>query len=164
MSLRLLAIVALSAGVLAAFAGSPYSSRPVEDSTETRALMQQLATSVSREEDHVTALELAAWIRDRKPGLRVIDLRSQKEFDEFHLPGAQRIALEAIAATPFGQDETIVLLSEGGAHAAQAWVFLRALGHRQAYFLRGGVGEWIAQVQNPARPTPLTRYFGRRGC
>jgi 3-mercaptopyruvate sulfurtransferase SseA len=53
-----------------------------------------------------------------------------------------------------------VLYSEGGAHAAQAWVLLRAAGVRNVYFLRGGILEWLDLVMNPARPTELTRYFG----
>jgi hypothetical protein len=74
---------------------------------------------------------------------------------------------------PFRADETLVLYSEGGAHAAQAWVFLRALGYRKAFFLRGGLYEWIDQVMNPtladttitardafARAAVVSRYFG----
>jgi 3-mercaptopyruvate sulfurtransferase SseA len=43
-----------------------------------------------------------------------------------------------------------VLVSDGGAHAAQGWVFLRALGIAHVYFLRGGLGEWLDDVMNPA--------------
>jgi 3-mercaptopyruvate sulfurtransferase SseA len=44
----------------------------------------------------------------------------------------------AIAAAAFNPSDTIVLLSEGGAHAAQAWVFLQIRGYRNVFFLRGG--------------------------
>jgi rhodanese-related sulfurtransferase len=129
---------------------------------------------VAREEDHVTALELAVWIRDRKQRLRVIDLRSAAEYDAYHLPRAERIALEALAATRFRPDETIVLISDGGTHAAQAWVFLESLGQRQVYFLRGGLHEWLDEVMSPAiapnaspaetaafaKVAELSRYFG----
>jgi len=68
----------------------------------------------------------------------------------------------------------IVLYSEGGAHAAQAWVLLRALGYKNVYFLRGGLYEWIEQVMRPslataatpkdsvdfARNMEVSRYFG----
>jgi rhodanese-related sulfurtransferase len=136
--------------------------------------IDRLATAVAHEEDHVTALELATWIRARKPGLRVIDLRSAAEFDEYHLPRAEPIPLESLTKTRFHPDETIVLISVGGAHAAQAWVFLEALGHRQVYFLRGGLQEWLEDVMNPAlaadaspaeaqafaNVAELSRYFG----
>jgi rhodanese-related sulfurtransferase len=149
---RALGSVAILLGALAAFAGSPY--RETLD-------VQQLASEVTREEDHVTAIELATWIKDRKPGLRVLDLRSESEFDEYHVPGAENVTLDALLTTNrYASTDTLVLISDGGAHAAQGWVFLRALGYRHVYFLRGGLGEWLDEVMNPAKSTALTRYFG----
>lgn len=150
---RALAIVAATGGVLALLAGSPY---PLD--------VQRLATAVAREDDHVTAVELAAWLRGRKPGLRIIDLRTPAEFNDFHLPRAENVAIDALPSTPFRSDETIVLVSAAGGHAAQGWVFLQALGHRNVYFLRGGVQEWTEALKQPA----IGRYFGgarrRDGC
>ncbi|PYP67989.1 MAG: hypothetical protein DMD26_03150 [Gemmatimonadetes bacterium] len=164
---RWLAGAALALGVLAPLAGSPYSSRhAVID-------VASLARSVAREEDHVTALELAQWIKDRRPGLRVLDLRSPEEYTAYHVPRAEHLSLDSLATTTFRADETIVLYSEGGPHAAQAWVFLRALGYQRVFFLRGGLYEWLEQVMNPtlgdttpaaraafAHAAELSRYFG----
>jgi rhodanese-related sulfurtransferase len=164
---RLLALAALSLGAFAAFAGSPRSGNSAVDATK-------LAREVETEADHVTAVELARWIRDRKPGLRVIDIRDSVEFEEFHVPLAERMSIEKVVVTSFKPSETIVLYSGGGAHAAQAWVLLRARGERNVFFLRGGASEWIAEVLNPqipGKPTgtekqewdslaALSRYFG----
>ena len=98
----------------------------------------------------MSAVELARWIRARRPGLRVIDVRSAAEFRIFHLPGAEHIPLDALAEARFGPDETLVLYSETGIHGAQAWVFLRALGHRRVVFLRNGLHEWLDDVMSPA--------------
>lgn len=154
MTHRALAIAALLLGALAPFAGSPY--RAQRGAIDVR----QLAAQVAREEDHVTALELAAWIKDRKPGLRVIDLRTAAAFDEYHLPRAEWMPLDQLLSAHFAKDESVVLISDGGAHAAQGWVFLRALGHEHVYFLRGGIGEWLDDVMNPPKTTELSRYFG----
>lgn len=165
---RVLAGGAALGGALALFAGSPYRARQAVLDVE------KVAAAIAREEDHVTALELAAWIRDRKPGLRVIDLREAPAFDVYHLPRAERIPLESLASTPFRATDTVVLVSDGGAHAAQAWVLLQALGLRQVTFLRGGLDEWIDTVLNPSigadaspealaafrRVSELSRYFG----
>jgi len=165
---RVLAGGAALGGALALFAGSPYRARHATLDIE------RVAAAIAREEDHVTALELAAWIKDRKPGLRVVDLRDAAAFDVYHLPRAERIALESLASTPFRATDTVVLVSDGGAHAAQAWVLLQALGLRRVTFLRGGLNEWIDTVLNPtigadAAPGPLaafrrvselSRYFG----
>jgi rhodanese-related sulfurtransferase len=165
---RRLATAAAALALLAPFAGSPFAARHGAVDVDL------LAGTVAREEDHITALELAQWIRERRPGLRIVDVRDAADFDIYHVPGAERMAIDSIAAVPFRADETIVLYSEGGAHAAQAWVFLRALGYKRVFFLRGGLYEWLEQVMNPAlsadtsaaarlesgRVAALSRYFG----
>ena len=152
---RALAAAAALLGVLAAVAPPARSPVPVA----------ALAREIEREADHVTALELAAWIRDRKPGLRVLDVRADSEYAAYHIPTAQRLPLAAIDTLRPRAGETLVLYSEGGANAAQAWVLLRAAGHRQVYFLRGGVLDWLDDVMHP-RPgagreaAALSEYFG----
>jgi len=183
---RGLGVVAALLGFMAIFGGSPYSAQ------HARVDVDLLAKSVQREDDHVTAIELAGWIKNRRPQLRVVDVRSNDEYEAYHLPMAERVPIDSLSSVKFGRDETIVLYSDGGAHAAQAWVFLRALGHDKVYFLRGGVYEWLDQVMSPALATgasakdsvafadvaALSRYFGgevrspdappvrtrRRGC
>jgi rhodanese-related sulfurtransferase len=164
---RALAIGALALGGLAAFVGSPRASGGDVD-------VESLAREVETEADHVTAIELARWIRDRKPDLRVVDLRDSIDFAQYHLPLAERIPLNRLVSTPFTPAETIVLYSGGGAHAAQGWVFLRARGIKQVFFLRGGAAEWLDEVMNPLIPVAtasssraeldsiaaLSRYFG----
>jgi rhodanese-related sulfurtransferase len=162
---RTLAAAAVVLGAFAPFAGSPYPA------PQAGVDIRSLAAEVAKEEDHVTAIELAAWIQERKPGLRILDLRAPEAFDEYHLPHAEKLPLEELTAKRFAPEETLVLISDGGAHAAQAWVFLRALGNRHVYFLRGGLQEWLDDVMNPAiaadaspetkaRISALSRYFG----
>lgn len=148
---RALALIAAVAGALALVAGDPH---PVD--------VRRLATAVAHEDDHVTAGELAQWIRDRKPGLRVVDIRSPREFAGYHLPGAENIPLEKITDAPFQRSETIVLVSGGGAHAAQAWVLLEVRGFRNVFFMRGGLQEWTDTIKSDPK---VRRYFGlpRRG-
>lgn len=162
---RLAAVAALLA-VGALMAGSPFPRAADVDT---------LARMVEAEEDHVSALELAAWIRDRKPGLRVIDVRDADAFADYAIPLAENVPLEDLMRMPFRRDETVVLYSEGGAHAAQAWVLLRARGVRAVYQLKGGLYAWVDEVMNAAVPSnagpdtmrrfteevaPLARYFG----
>jgi rhodanese-related sulfurtransferase len=158
---RVLAGVALVLAVLAALTGTSRRSGVAIDANA-------LAAEIEHEDDHVTALELAQWIHDRKPGLRVLDVRSDSEFAAYHIPSAEQIPLTTLASLPPKRDETLVLYSEGGAHAAQGWVLLRANGHRHVYFLRGGLLDWMEDVMSPtlpadtsrARVAALSRYFG----
>ena len=162
-----LALAAVALAATAPFAGSPFTSaRGMID-------VDELARMVAREEDHVTALELAQWIRDHR-AVRILDLRPRAQCDSLHIPGAERVAIDSLTVLGLHTRDTVVLYSEAGAHAAQAWVFLRALGFRHAYFLRGGVYEWIDQVLSPTlavnatdverlaftRTAALSRYFG----
>ena len=69
-----------------------------------------------------------------------------------------------------------MLYSDGGTHAAQAWVLLRARGERNVYVLKDGMAAWEDEVLRPVPPPPgdsaaaaryrralaLTRYFGGR--
>jgi 3-mercaptopyruvate sulfurtransferase SseA len=164
---RLLAAAAAVLGALALVAGGAGASRRGIDVTA-------LAREVEAEADHVTARELAAWIRDGRPGLRIIDVRAPGEFAEYQIPTAENLSLTALTRGTFRPDETVVLYSEGGAHAAQGWFLLRARGVERVYFLREGLYEWLTQVMNPVLPqaataeqrvefdsaAALSRYFG----
>lgn len=134
---RALAVVAALAGVVALFAGSPYRPR----------------------RDPLGALELAQWIHDRKPGLRIVDPRPVPEFDTLHIPRAEQLPIE-----PPGPNDTIVLVSDDA----------RVFADRDVYLLRGGMAAWLDEVLNPTiapgapadavaafrRTSEISRYFG----
>jgi rhodanese-related sulfurtransferase len=164
---RALAAAAAVLGALAIVAGGADASRQGVD-------VAALAREVETEADHVTARELAAWIRDGRQGLRIIDLRSPAGYAEYPIPTAENLSLTALTRASIRPDETVVLYSEGGAHAAQGWFLLRARGVERVYFLREGLYEWLTQVINPVLPAgataeqraafdsaaELSRYFG----
>lgn len=159
---------ALVLGLAAPFAGSPYQA------AHGQLDIDQIARLIASGEDHVEPLQLAAWIRDRKPGLRVIDVRSAAEFADYAIPTAENIPVEQLAHTAFQPSETVVLYSEGGAHAGQAWVLLKAMGVANVVFIAGGLVDWYVDVMTPslaANASPaeaqafeetaeLSRYFG----
>jgi uncharacterized membrane protein YedE/YeeE len=110
----------------------------------------------------VSPVQLAEWIRDRKPGLRVIDLRTEEQFDEYHLPRAERFDRKALPS--FKPSETVVIVSGSE----------QVPGDRQGYILRGGLKGWLDDVMNPTitadaspadraafqRASVVSRYFG----
>lgn len=166
--MRALAYAAAVLGSGAALAGSPFAvNHGVID-------VQLLSRAIADERDHVTAVELAGWIKERHTDLRVVDVRTAAEFNAYHVPTAERIPIDSIGMSTLRPTDLIVLYSEGGAHAAQAWVLLRALGYKNVYFLRGGLYEWIEQIMSPSLATDATakdsvdfaknmtvsRYFG----
>ena len=124
---RTLATIAATAAILALFARDPGV-----------ASLDRLAKTIAKEEDHVTRDELDQWVKQKK-SLRLIDVRTKEEFAKNHAANAESIPMDQIANAPFNGADTIVLLSEGGAHAAQAWVILQMRGFRNVYFLRNGI-------------------------
>ena len=166
-AVRNLGAGALVLGLAAPFVGSPYGAGPQLD-------IDAMAAAIEAGDDHVSALQLAQWIKDRKANLRVIDVRSPEAFAAFSIPSAENIPLQAIGRTAFSPDDTVVLYSEEGAHAAQAWVFLRARGVGKVFFIAGGLADWRDEVMSPVLPADasaeavaafepvaeLSQYFG----
>jgi rhodanese-related sulfurtransferase len=126
---------------------------------------RDLLTTIQREADHVAPAELAAWIMAGRSDYRLLDLRDAQAYAEYHIPTAENLPLTAIADSAFPPIETLVLYSDGGIHAVQAWMLLRARGHRAVYTLRGGLDEWkdvvlFPSAPNDARATARAAYFG----
>jgi rhodanese-related sulfurtransferase len=142
---RGLAVVAATVGLAAAAA----DMTPAVD-------VPALAADIEEERDHISAVDLADRIVRADPTLRVFDLRSPAEYEQYHVPSARHATIADLLSQRFPPDATIVLYSEGGAHAAQAWVLLRLRGHGAVFFLREGIYEWIARVSEPRLATDAT--------
>lgn len=162
---RRLGLGALALGLAAPFAGSPYRS------ARGRLDVEAIARAIDEGADHVGARTLARWIRERRPGLRVIDVRPADAFGEDAIPTAENLPLDRLVRSSFAPDQTVVLYSQEGAHAGQAWVLLRALGVANVLFVPGGLADWWDEVLSPAVPASLSpaereeiaalsRYFG----
>jgi rhodanese-related sulfurtransferase/uncharacterized membrane protein YedE/YeeE len=162
---RALAGIALALGALACIAGSPSAKSATVATTSIDTQPHDAA--------EVSALELATWIRDRRQGVRVIDLRSAESFDEYHVPTAERVPPESIGSS-FRPGQTVVFYAEDENVAAAARTRAGGGANIRALALRGGVSAWVEQIMTPTRPanaTPeqaaafdkvaeISRYFG----
>lgn len=109
----------------------------------------QLASEIAAERDHISAPQVAERLMAGDATLRLFDLRSTAEFEQMHIPTAEHASIETLLRDPLPRHATIVLYSEGGAHAAQAWMLLRMRGYQRVFVLREGLYEWIARVIEP---------------
>jgi len=145
-------------GAVALFA-TPYpGSRVTLDAKE-------LALAVGTESDHVEAPELAAWVIESRADYRLIDLRSEAEFAQYHIPSAVNVPINVLTDAGLGRQEKLVLYSDGGIHSAQAWMLLKAQGYKGVYMLKGGLEEWKDRVVFPVladNPTPDQRSRDER--
>lgn len=112
-----------------------------------------IAGEIRHEADHVDALDLAEWIKAGRNGLRVIDVREGVDTGAYRIPGARIVGLDSIPHLRVARGEDVVLYSDGGTHAAQAWVLLRARGVTTARVLKDGLAAWEDEVLSPVRPS-----------
>ncbi len=139
-----LAIVVGVLGFLAIFAGSPYRGNTATMN------VKDLAMLVDKQTDHIAVDELADWIIKGKADYRLVDVRSEKEFAEYHIPTAENIPVASLFDGGLLRNEKIILYSEGGIHSAQAWFFLKAQQFKNVYILRDGLAEWKDRILFPS--------------
>lgn len=148
----LLALLAIVSGTLAAMSGS-VAPPPAAD--------------------EISAVDVAQWIRARRPGLLLVDLRAAEAFDGDRLPGARLLA-DVDAAALRGAD-TVVVYAEARADAG-APRRISDVVPTVPHVLRlyGGIAAWNDEVLFPvlradasarqqrdfATRALLSRYFG----
>ena len=91
----------------------------------------------------LTAEEAKARM-DENPELILLDVRTQAEFDEGHIPGAVCLPVEMIAADmhfPFSKDAEILVYCQAGRRSADAAAKLRKLGFADVSDI-GGIVDW----------------------
>ena len=88
----------------------------------------------------------------RRPGLRVIDVREGLDSTTYVIPGAEAVQLEQIGGLAVAPGQHLVLYSDGGTHAAQAWVLLRMRGITDVHVLKDGMAAWEDEVLSPRMP------------
>ena len=93
----------------------------------------------------IDAPELAAWVKDKQPNMRVIDVRGMGEIASGTVSGAEAVPLHTlpVKVNEFKRDEKLVFICRSGARSAQACMFLQQQGYENVYNLRGGMMGWM---------------------
>ena len=89
--------------------------------------------------------ELKQFIILNKQQVKIVDVRSKKEFEEKHIPGAMHIELSQIeiANQLFDKNDIIVTAcGKGGGRSTDASEKLIEYGFKNAYWLCGGTFGW----------------------
>jgi rhodanese-related sulfurtransferase len=138
------------------------------------ALSAAAAGVIDRPVAFISAPELADRIMRGEGDLRVIDLRPQSAFQQFHVPGAHRVTTDDLAALPLAPQTSVVLYGDGRAILADALGVLHRRTHGDVRVLKEGIYEWLSRVQEPRlavdatpaervefdRAAALSRFFG----
>jgi rhodanese-related sulfurtransferase len=82
--------------------------------------------------------------------VRILDVRSEQDFNLFHIGGAQRLDLEEIARPATlsrlltAPDNTVFFVVSNGEQAStKAWQALKASGVLNLYIIEGGINKWL---------------------
>lgn len=113
-----------------------------------------LAQTIAKGEDHVSAAELADWLIKDRRDFELIDIREEADFTAGHIEGARHMPLARLfseaSLDSLPAARSIVVYSNGSAHAAQAALLLRLTG-REALALLGGFNYWQAYLNDPEK-------------
>jgi len=164
----LLAVFIVPLGVILAFVPAntthPYKLSP-----------EDLLEHVNSGMQYFSPDEVAHMLVSKDPSLVLIDVRSEDEYEKFHLQGAINIPLSSLLDPQWtnylNQDLRYnVFYSNGTVNANQAWMLCRQLGYRNNYVLQGGLNYWAETIMNPEAPAStspneeLAKYDFRKGA
>lgn len=137
-----LAAVAGLLGVIALFIGNV-------SSTKISVNAKDIALSTLKDNDKISILQLADWLIKDKGDFTLVDLRSEKEFNEYSIPNAVNIKMDELLNSELRRNEKILLYGSDDIASAQAWFILKSAGYKGSYILKGGMDGWKNQVLNP---------------
>jgi hypothetical protein len=134
------------------------------DATDKWARMElsKEATLAAREVQ-ISPAELLATREDNLINLVMLDVRSEADYNLFHLDGAQHVPLASLAAAvpelllePAANTVYVLMSNDEGA-ATEAWKQLSAESIPNLYILEGGINGWLnlfAKEDPEITPTP----------
>lgn len=118
---------------------------------------EELLGELNTRTQFVTPDVIADMIIKKDPSLRLIDVRSEDEFEKYSLPGAINIPVTNLLSDEYtdvlNQDVKMnVFYSNGTLTANEAWMITRHLGYINNYVLEGGLNYWFEAILNPEKP------------
>lgn len=138
-----LAFTALTFGIIALFAGSPYSGSHVKVN------MKDVALSTVNNSDKIKSLELADWIIKGRSDYTLVDVRDEEKFNQYYIPTAISVPLIQLPESDLLRNQKIILYADDDVNAAQAWFILKSNNFKGVYLLDGGLKKWQEEVLFP---------------
>ena len=138
-----LALLLTSAGL--AWVGQP------DPAQRWQFLAPELEPRLTQRQVQIDPAELLGLMHNDYIDLRLIDVRNERDWNLFHLWGAEHIQTKALIAQHerfalLPSNAVIVLMSNDEAEATEAWKLLMATALRpNAYILAGGINRWLSE-------------------
>ena len=107
----------------------------------------------------IEPMELLALTRNKQIRLVALDVRTDRDYNLYHLIDAKRVSLDEIKDGVVGlgllnapSNTVVVLMSNGEGPATEAWKYLVAQGVPNVYILGGGLNAWIERFCGKCEP------------
>jgi len=148
--LRLLALFIIPMGLIIA-------AVPQNKTKPYKLTAEELLSEVNTRTQYVTPDAVAGMIIEKNPSIRLIDVRSQDEYEKYSLPGAINIPVTDLLSDQYtdilNQDVKMnIFYSNGTLTANEAWMITRQLGYSNNFVLEGGLNYWFDAILNPQIP------------
>jgi len=147
---QLLALIIVPLGLIIA-------AVPQNKTNPYKLTAEELLNEANTKTQFISPDDVADMIISKNPSLRLIDVRSQEDFEKFSLPGAINIPAQELLSGEYtdilNQDVKMnVFYSNSSVNAGEAWMVTRQLGYSNNYVLEGGLNYWFDVIMNPQRP------------
>ncbi len=128
-------------------------------------LAAQKEAALARREVQIHPGELYASLYDDRLNLILLDVRSERDYNLFHLRGARHVPREQVASIAPelllepAENTVFLVMSNDEAAATEAWKILVAESVPNVYILEGGINHWLAifgQDEPGIRPAGLS--------
>jgi rhodanese-related sulfurtransferase len=101
--------------------------------------------------------QIAERLINEDPSILLIDVRTPDQYLEYSLPNAFNIPLDEIIMEDWKdyldqEDMDVVLVSNGGLYADQAWMLCKRMGYGNLYVMEGGLNAWFKCIMQPEMP------------
>jgi rhodanese-related sulfurtransferase len=146
-SLRLLALLLIPMGLIIA-------AVPQNKTKPYKLTADQLLGEANTRTQYIAPETVADMIIKKDPSFRLIDVRSQDDFEKFSLPGAINIPVSDLLSDKYtdilNQDVKMnIFYSNGTITANEAWMVTRQLGYKNNFVLEGGLNYWFDAILSP---------------
>lgn len=139
------AATVLGISIVFAFIGQPSSIDRWES------IARASGVSLQHRDPYIHPAEVVEWRQDISVYTRIIDVRSEGDFNNFHLAGAMHVSLSSLANKEFVKalknvpDNTLTfVVSNTEEYATAAWKALVGGGLKNAYIIEGGINKWLS--------------------
>src|ERR1035438_7911618 len=135
--------LAILAGLLAVFAliiGNSGNKNKISVNTK------ELALSTIKDQDKINVITLADWLIKDKLDFTIVDLRPEKEFTEYTIPGSVNVRMEDLLNSDLKRNQKILLYGNEDISSAQACFLKKSSDYKGVYIQNGGFNSWKNEI------------------